>query len=344
MSGVLFVIQATSDTSTHSTRAALSMVQRAAGLIKNTYDILVLANTGGKRLASELSHFGARQVILLEHSEFDVNIPETLLESAAAVAGAYSLVVATADLSGLDLMPRIAGRLDAGYVAECSAVALSDGQLKLQRSMYAGNISAWVTLDTSVQVVTVRSTGFAPAEPIATESPVILGQHVPPGRAATQVTCMELAQTGDAYPKLTEARIIVSGGRYLKGKFFHVLTPLAKALGAVVGATRAACIAGFAPFDCQVGQTGNIVNPEVYLAIGISGSVQHMAGIKGAKTIIAINKDPQAAIFRWADYGLVADMFTAVPELVKYLQEVHAAPARPAGANTSCEVLRATSD
>jgi len=168
--------------------------------------------------------------------------------------------------------------------------------------------------------VTVRQSEFAAAEASGGTSPIEVVPFTAPSEAANRVEFVSLDQVKSERPELAEAKIVISGGRALKDQFFDVLSPLADQLGAGIGASRAACDAGYAPGDLQVGQTGKIVAPQLYFAIGISGAIQHVAGMKGAKTIVAINKDPDAPIFQIADYGLVADLFEAVPELVTTLK------------------------
>jgi electron transfer flavoprotein alpha subunit len=234
----------------------------------------------------------------------------------------FSVVAVTASSFGKDIAPRVAAKLDAGYAPDISSVSNSGSKLVYKRPVYAGNAYATCELLTPMQVVSVRQSEFAAAEPSSggsspTES-VALAAKDP---AAARVSFVSLEAQTSARPDLGEARAIVSGGRALKEKFAEVLDPLATRLNAAVGASRAACDAGFAPPELQVGQTGRVVAPKLYLAIGISGAIQHLAGMKGSKTIVAINKDPDAPIFQVADYGLVSDLFTAVPELVTELQK-----------------------
>jgi electron transfer flavoprotein alpha subunit len=186
--------------------------------------------------------------------------------------------------------------------------------------MIAGNAFGVCSIATPIQVVSVRQSAFAAAEPLGGPSPIEAVQVSPPGAAAERVEFVSFDQVQSARPELAEAKVVVSGGRALKERFNEVLDPLADVLGAAVGASRAACDAGYAPGDLQVGQTGKVVAPQLYFAIGISGAIQHLAGMKGSKVIVAINKDGDAPIFQVADYGLVADLFTAVPELVRQIR------------------------
>ncbi|HEY5373989.1 MAG TPA: electron transfer flavoprotein subunit alpha/FixB family protein, partial [Polyangiaceae bacterium] len=239
----------------------------------------------------------------------------------AAVGKAFGLVVATATSFGKDLLPRVAARLDAAYAGDCSGVAAEGGKLVYKRPMFAGNAFGYCTLSTPIQVATARQSEFTAAAESGGSSPIESVAKTAPSAAAGRVEFVSLEAVKSARPELTEASVVVSGGRALKDKFMEVLEPLADALGAALGASRAAVDAGYAPGDFQVGQTGKIVAPKLYVAVGISGAIQHIAGMKGSKVIVAINKDPEAPIFQLADYGLVADLFTAVPALVTELKK-----------------------
>ena len=199
-----------------------------------------------------------------------------------------------------------------------------DGGLTFKRPMYAGNAYGWCKVGTPTAVVSVRQSEFSAAEPSGGASPVEAVAAAPADPAASRVEFVKLEAAKSERPDLGEARVVVSGGRALKERFNEVLAPLADTLGAAMGASRAACDAGYAPSDYQVGQTGKVVAPSLYFAIGISGAIQHLAGMKGSKVIVAINKDGDAPIFQVADYGLVADLFNAVPELVKRIQAAKA--------------------
>jgi electron transfer flavoprotein alpha subunit len=195
------------------------------------------------------------------------------------------------------------------------------GKLSYKRPMFAGNAFGYCELTTPIQVATARQSEFEPAAPSGGSSAIEEVKKTAPGQAALRIEFVSLDAVKSERPELGEASIVVSGGRAIKEKFFDVMEPLADVLGAAIGASRAACDAGYAPGDYQVGQTGKIVAPNLYIAIGISGAIQHIAGMKGSKTIVAINKDGDAPIFQLADYGLVADLFTAVPELVLELKK-----------------------
>jgi electron transfer flavoprotein alpha subunit len=225
-------------------------------------------------------------------------------------------VLAAASTCGKSIMPRIAAGLDAGQISEVTRVVAPD---IFERPIYAGNAIATVQALDAVKVLTVRATSFDAAPLVDAEA--IVKAMVPVDDAGTsRVVSME--RTASARPELTSARVVVAGGRGLgSGAHFSMLEPLADALGAAIGASRAAVDAGFAPNDLQVGQTGKIVAPALYLAVGISGAIQHLAGIGDAKTIVAINRDADAPIFGVADYGIVGDLFDVVPALCKALQE-----------------------
>ncbi len=216
---------------------------------------------------------------------------------------------------GKDLMPRVAARLDAGMASDISAVV---DEKTFKRPMWAGNIIGTVEITTATRVITTRPTEFAPPAPGSAGE--IGAVAVDPG--TSKMTWLKFDAVVSDRPNLSDARVIVSGGRGVKGPegFKTVVEPLADVLGAAIGASRAVCDAGWVPNDWQVGQTGKVVAPELYVALGISGAIQHVAGMKGSKCIVAINKEPEAPIFQVADYGLVADLFKAAPELTEALK------------------------
>jgi electron transfer flavoprotein alpha subunit len=233
-----------------------------------------------------------------------------------AIAADYSHILFPATASGKNTAPRVAARLDVAQISDITKVISSD---TFERPIYAGNAIATVQNSDGVAVITVRITGFdAAASTGGSAALETVSAVVDSGKSSF----VSREVTKNDRPELTAAKIIVSGGRALGGaeKFQEVITPLADKLGAAIGASRAAVDAGYAPNDLQVGQTGKIVAPQLYIACGISGAIQHLAGMKDSKVIVAINKDPEAPIFSVADYGLEADLFTAVPELVKALQ------------------------
>ncbi len=258
---------------------------------------------------------GVAKVLHADGAALKNGLAENLAAQVLAVASNYSHIVFPATASGKNAAPRVAAKLDVAQISDITKVVSAD---TFERPIYAGNAIATVQSSDAVKVITVRGTGFDAAA--AT------------GGSATVETVAAVADSGKSSfvgselsksdrPELTAAKIIVSGGRALGSseKFDEVITPLADKLGAAIGASRAAVDAGYAPNDLQVGQTGKIVAPQLYIACGISGAIQHLAGMKDSKIIVAINKDPEAPIFSVADYGLEADLFTAVPELVKAL-------------------------
>ena len=258
---------------------------------------------------------GVSKVLHADAAPFEHGLAEPVAAQVAALAGGYSHLVFAATASGKNIAPRVAATLDVAQVSDVTKVLGAD---TFERPIYAGNAIATVQTADAVKVLTVRTTGFDPAAASGGSASVeVVSAAADP--SLSRFVGSEIAKNDR--PELTAAKIIVSGGRALgsSDKFNDVLTPLADKLGAALGASRAAVDAGYAPNDWQVGQTGKIVAPQLYVAIGISGAIQHLAGMKDSKVIVAINKDPEAPIFSVADYGLEADLFTAVPELVKAL-------------------------
>jgi electron transfer flavoprotein alpha subunit len=302
-----------------ATKAAITFARTIAGATASSFSILAIGGPGTSAAAKALETFGAGKVFVAEDASLSNYVAERYAPTVAQVAKDFAVVCATASSYGKDLMPRVAALLDASYAGDCAGVSVEGGQPVYKRPMYAGNVFGHVKLQTKVQVATVRQSEFDAAEPSGGNSPVQTVSIAPVGAAADRVEFVGFEAVANERPELTDAGVIVSGGRALKEHFFSVLEPLADRLGAAIGASRAACDAGYAPGDFQVGQTGKIVAPRLYFAIGISGAIQHIAGMKGSKTIVAINKDPDAPIFQIADYGLVADLFQAVPELVQAL-------------------------
>jgi len=242
-------------------------------------------------------------------------LAENLAAQVVALAGGYTHILFPATAGGKNVAPRVAALLDVAQISDATKVVAPD---TFERPIYAGNAIATVQSTDAVKVVTVRTTGFDAAAAGGGSAAVQSVAAVPDG-GGTAYLGAEIAKLDR--PELTAAKVIVSGGRALGSseKFTEVLTPLADKLGAALGASRAAVDAGYAPNDWQVGQTGKIVAPQLYIACGISGAIQHLAGMKDSKVIVAINKDPEAPIFAVADYGLEADLFAAVPELVAKL-------------------------
>ncbi len=277
--------------------------------------VLIAGHNAGAAAAAAGQIAGVAKVIHADAPGLEHGLAENVAAQVMAIASNYSHILFPATASGKNVAPRVAAKLDVAQISDITKVISPD---TFERPIYAGNAIATVQSSDATKVITVRTTGFDPAAATG-------------GSAATE-TAAATTDTGKSVfvgseiaksdrPELTAAKIIVSGGRALgsKEKFDEVMTPLADKLGAALGASRAAVDAGYAPNDWQVGQTGKIVAPQLYIAAGISGAIQHLAGMKDSKVIVAINKDAEAPIFSVADYGLEADLFTAVPELVKAL-------------------------
>ncbi len=259
---------------------------------------------------------GVGKVLHADAPSFQHGLAEAVavevLAVVAAAGGAYTHLLFAATASGKNIAPRVAACLDVAQISDITKVVSAD---TFERPIYAGNAIATVQSTDSIKVITVRATGF---DPVAAEGGSATVELVAPLADEGKSSFLGSEIARNDRPELTAAKIIVSGGRALGSveKFNEVLTPLADKLGAALGASRAAVDAGYAPNDWQVGQTGKIVAPQLYVAVGISGAIQHLAGMKDSKVIVAINKDGEAPIFSVADYGLEADLFTAVPELV----------------------------
>ena len=294
-----------------------STLNTVAAAVVCTKDVHVLVAgrdcDAAVQAAAQIS--GVAKVLHADAPHLGDALAENLTAQVLAIAGAYTHILAPATAFGKNVMPRVAALLDVMQISDVIHVLAPD---TFDRPIYAGNAIATVHSVDPIKVITVRTTGFDPVP--AT------------GGSATVEVLVAVGETGLSHlltrestkserPELTAAKIIVSGGRGLGSKenFEAVMTPLADKLGAAMGASRAAVDAGYAPNDWQVGQTGKIVAPQLYVAVGISGAIQHLAGMKDSKVIVAINKDEEAPIFSVADYGLVADLFTAVPEMVKQL-------------------------
>ncbi|MFT3774245.1 MAG: electron transfer flavoprotein subunit alpha/FixB family protein [Minicystis sp.] len=323
MANILVVAEAAEGKLKKTTHSAVTFARQAAAAIGGTYTILVLGD-GLSAAANEAATLGAAKVLVAEDASLKHYVAERYAPTVSAIGKDFAVVVGTASAYGKDLLPRVAARLGAGYAPDISAVIADGGKLFYKRPMYAGNAYGIATVSTPIQVVSVRQSAFSPAEPAGGASPIEKVAVAAASGAASRVEFVSFDQVKNERPELTEARVVVSGGRALKERFNEVLSPLADSLGAAMGASRAACDAGYAASDLQVGQTGKVVAPSLYIAVGISGAIQHLAGMKGSKVIVAINKDGDAPIFQVADYGLVADLFTAVPELVKQIQAAKA--------------------
>lgn len=256
---------------------------------------------------------GVTKVLVADAAHFANGLAENAATQALAIAKNYTHILAPATAFGKNILPRVAAKLDVGQISEITKVDSPD---TFERPIYAGNAIATVQSTDAIKVITVRTTGFDAAGAGGSAAIENITAVADSGKSA--FVSREFAKSDR--PELTAAKVIVSGGRGLgSGENFKILEPLADKLGAAMGASRAAVDAGYVPNDWQVGQTGKIVAPNLYIAVGISGAIQHLAGMKDSKTIVAINKDPEAPIFSVADYGLVGDLFEAVPAMVKEL-------------------------
>jgi electron transfer flavoprotein alpha subunit len=287
----------------------------AAAQVGGDVHVLVAGSNAAAVAQAAAQVAGVAKVLLADGPALAEQLAENVAAQVLAVAAGYNHLFFPATAHGKNVAPRVAAKLDVGMLSDISKVLSAD---TFERPIYAGNAVATVQCSQSVKVATVRTTGFDPA-PATGGSAAVDNVAAVADFGKSAFVGKEIAKNDR--PELTAAKIIVSGGRALGSaeKFQEVMAPLADKLNAGLGASRAAVDAGYAPNDWQVGQTGKIVAPQLYIACGISGAIQHLAGMKDSKVIVAINKDEEAPIFSVADYGLVADLFTAVPELVKAL-------------------------
>ncbi len=277
--------------------------------------VLVAGSDAQGAAAAAVQIQGVNKVFHVDSAQLAHGLAEEVTAQVMSIAANYSHILFPATASGKNIAPRVAAKLDVAQLSDVTKVISAD---TFERPIYAGNAIATVQSSDAIKVLTVRTTGFDPAASTGGTATLEVLQ-VAPSSGKSLFMGSEIAKNDR--PELTAAKIIVSGGRALGSseKFNEVITPLADKLGAAMGASRAAVDAGYAPNDWQVGQTGKIVAPQLYVACGISGAIQHLAGMKDSKVIVAINKDPEAPIFSVADYGLEADLFVAVPELVAAL-------------------------
>ena len=294
--------------------ATLNTVTAAAACGGEVH-VLVAGHNAGAAAQAAAQIAGVSKVIHADSEALAHGLAENVAAQVLAIASNYSHILFPATASGKNVAPRVAAKLDVAQISDITKVESAD---TFERPIYAGNAIATVQSTDKVKVITVRTTGF--------DAAASTGGNATVESAAAQADSGKSRYVGSEIaksdrPELTAAKIIVSGGRALGSseKFNEVMTPLADKLGAAIGASRAAVDAGYAPNDLQVGQTGKIVAPQLYIAAGISGAIQHLAGMKDSKVIVAINKDPEAPIFSVADFGLEADLFAAVPELTNAL-------------------------
>ncbi|WP_462163899.1 electron transfer flavoprotein subunit alpha/FixB family protein [Pseudoalteromonas xiamenensis] len=290
-----------------------SKVVNAASKIGTDISVLVAGNNVGSIVEAAASIAGVSNVLVADNAVYEAQLAENISELVLSIAEGYTHILASASTTGKNMLPRVAALLDKSQISEIIAVV---DENTFKRPIYAGNAIATVQSNESVKLLTVRASAFDLQGTQAPAATSVVGTVV--DNATTQFVSIE--QTESERPELTAAPVVISGGRGMQnGENFKLLEGIADKLGAAIGASRAAVDAGFVPNDMQVGQTGKIVAPNLYIAVGISGAIQHLAGMKDSKVIVAINKDPDAPIFQVADYGLVADLFDVLPELEKAL-------------------------
>jgi len=289
----------------------------AATQLSDKIDLLVMGKQPQTVVEQAKTIQGVSKVLVADGDQYEHFLAEDLAATILAQATHYDYLLAPATTFGKNVMPRVAATLDVAQVSDIIEIISKD---TFKRPIYAGAAIATVQSKDAKKVITVRPTAFLPAEISSHQAEV---ENIQPAPAQTKSRFVKHDLTKSDRPELTAAKIVISGGRGLQNKEnFQIIERLADRLGAAVGASRAAVDAGFVPNDYQVGQTGKVVAPDLYIAIGISGAVQHVAGIKDAKIIVAINKDPDAPIFEVADYGLVADFFEILPDFEKKLDEL----------------------
>jgi electron transfer flavoprotein alpha subunit len=281
-------------------------------------DVTVLVAGSGCGAVAEAAAkvAGVAKVLVADAPAYAHPLAESLAPLVVGLASGYSHLLAPATTNGKNLMPRVAALLDVAMLSDISGI---ENENTFVRPIYAGNAMATVESSDAIKVITVRGTGFDAA---ADEGGSASIEEIPPSEDSQLSSFVGQELTKSERPELTSARVVISGGRGMgNGENFALIEAVADKLGAAVGASRAAVDAGFVPNDYQVGQTGKVVAPDLYIAVGISGAIQHLAGMKDSKVIVAINKDEEAPIFQVADYGLVADLFKAVPELTAELDK-----------------------
>jgi len=298
----------------HSLRPSTLNTVTAAAKCGGEVHLLVVGHNAAEAAQQAAKIAGTSKVLLADGPQFEGGLAEAVAAQVVALAGGYSHIVGAATAYGKNILPRVAAKLDAAQVSDIISVEAPD---TFTRPIYAGNAIATVQSADPVKVITARPTNF---DPVAAEggSATVESVAAVAGGDSSRFISRDIAKSDR--PELQGAKVVVSGGRGMgSADNFKLLEPLADRLNAAMGASRAAVDAGYAPNDWQVGQTGKVVAPQLYVAVGISGAIQHLAGMKDSKVIVAINKDPEAPIFQVADYGLVGDLFEAVPQLVKEL-------------------------
>jgi electron transfer flavoprotein alpha subunit len=296
-----------------SLKDATAKVVTAAGQVSMPVHILVAGENCARVVQAAAKLTGVEKVLVVDSAIYAHGLAEPLSALILTLADKYDAILAPATTFGKNVLPRVAAKLDVPQISDITAVDAAD---TFRRPIYAGNAVQIVKAQGFKKIITVRTTAFKPA----TETGGAAIENIAPAPDPGLSTFVGEELSKSERPELTSAKIIISGGRGMQsGENFHMLDKIADKLGAAVGASRAAVDAGFVPNDYQVGQTGKVVAPELYIAVGVSGAIQHLAGMKDSKVIVAINKDEEAPIFQVADYGLVADLFKAIPELEQEL-------------------------
>ncbi len=303
-------------------KVTFELVSKAAGLASALGAEVDVALVGhGLQNPGEVGRYGAKKVFVVDHPKLEKYNTEGFVKVIAEVAREAnpSVILGTASPLGKDLFPRLAARLGAGLATDCTDLKIDSGKLVATRPIFAGKAFVDVRFETTIQMATARPNSFIPRETGGTAT--VVAKNIEPGEL--RAVMREIVKGKSAQADLTEAPIIVSGGRAMQsGENFKILQELADVLGATVGASRAAVDSGYVPHDMQVGQTGKTVNPNLYIACGISGAIQHLAGMRTSKIIVAINKDSEAPIFTKADYGIVGDLFQIIPLLTKEFRKI----------------------
>lgn len=298
-------------------KPATARLITAASVWQQPIDLLVYGDQPNDLARDAAQLAGVSRVLVAQAEHFKHPVIEDVQDLVLSIANEYKVLVAAHSVLGKSLIPAVAAVVDIAPVTDVIEIQLAGPAPVYVRPEYAGNIFTHIENTQPQQILTVRTTAFRPVG--AGGNAQIMAVSAPPPRNISQRLTENINES--ERPDLSSARVVIAGGRSLGEDFSRLLTPLAEQLDAALGATRACVDAGFAPNDLQVGQTGTVIAPELYIAVGISGAMHHIAGIKDSKVVVAINNDPNAPIFKYADYGVVADLFTALPELTTALQQ-----------------------
>lgn len=306
-------------------KTSFELVSKASQIAKDAGGqvVALLIGKGVESLSQQLAPYGANVVAVIDNENLEKYNTIAYCKVFADAVGELkpSIILGTASPLGKDLFPRLAARLQAGMASDCTDLRINGGKLVAKRPVYSGKAFVEVNFQTDIQIAITRPNSFTPNKPQADAKAEVKKLSADPGEIKAPLKEIQAGEVGKA--DLTEAEIIVAGGRAMgSAEKFSILQELADVLGATVGASRAAVDAGYVTHDMQVGQTGKVVNPKLYIACGISGAIQHLAGMRTSKVIVGINKDPEAPIFSKADYGIVGDLFTVVPLLTQEFKKI----------------------